>query len=181
MSSKQSRIKLPNLQRGKDIGGLTIKSTFICHVCRIQQCIPPILNMFETWIFCSLAEYRETWHITLEEVAFTDISLKQWKWLFGPIIAHTITIWYNFEKQCNWESIMPCDLEGGLLHPPNVQNVESVSFLISWTVMFREHFKIWKTHTLPGNSFCLNYINNNLCQLCWPMESLGKPNCQTTQ
>jgi hypothetical protein len=105
-------------------------------------------------------------HIALEEVVFTDISLTV-NYALVQLLLKLFLLGAKLEKInygtgnqnrmiiLQYFTIMPCDLEGGLLHPPNGPNLESMP--LPWTVMvFKTLQDLKDTHTLPGNSFFLD-------------------------
>ena len=64
------------------------------------------------------------------------------QFLFGIQLKNKVTGTQNGMPTLQYFTVMPCDLEGSLLHSPNGPNLEALPMTISWTVMVREHSKI---------------------------------------
>ena len=91
MTYKRTRIKVTHLQRGKYVGGLNFKLYF--------QALEflSILNWFRHYSSAPwLSIKRDLVSLmALEELVSNDVSLKQCKLTFGPIIDHIISIGCN--------------------------------------------------------------------------------------
>lgn len=128
----------------------------------------PLLNWFDSdsevpWINM---EKNMVAPSSLQDILFTDISLKQCRLRFGPIIAHAVSIWRKYEKLYNWNT--KWHAQTPLFHNPSLHKGGLCFVAHQWAnsgihalsdVMevngLRTFSDLKETYNLPGTSLFL--------------------------
>lgn len=91
------------MQNGKQSGGLAVPN-FKLYFQALS--FRPLASWFDSdceapWINMERNMVAPT---PLQDILFIDISLKQCRLHFGPIIAHAVSIWRKYEKLLSWDT-----------------------------------------------------------------------------
>ena len=98
-NNKRPRLKMSTIQQRRLDGGLLVPNFKLYFCC---FCLRPLINWFNPKEVVS-------WHVLeeqlvspwrLQDVIFTNISIKQCQLRFGPLISHVIQIWRYSQKSC---------------------------------------------------------------------------------
>ena len=98
-NNKRPRLKMSTIQRRRLDGGLAVPNLKLYFW---SFCLRPLINWFNPKGVVS-------WHVLeeqlvspwrLQDVIFTNISIKQYQLRFGPLISHVIQIWCYSQKSC---------------------------------------------------------------------------------